>query len=74
MFGVCQRSILGPLLLNNFLADLLLMHGDIDIANFADDNMPYTSAKNTDVIELLQQASVSLFRWFELNLLKGNAN
>ena len=74
MFGVCQRSILGPLLLNNFLADLFLMHGDIDIANFADDNMPYTSAKNTDVIESLQQASVSLFRWFELNLLKGNVN
>ena len=49
------------------------MHGDIDIANSADDNMPYTSAKYMDVIESLEQASVALFKWFELNLLKGNA-
>ena len=37
--------------------------------------MPYTSAKNIDdVIESLEQPSVSLFKWFELNLLKGNAD
>lgn len=74
MFGVTQRSILRPLLFNNCLADFFLMHGDTDIANFADEKTPCTSAKNTDVIELLEQASVSLFKWFELNLLKSNAN
>ena len=73
MFGVPQGSILGPLLFNIFLADLFLIHSDIDIANFADDNTPYLSAKNVeDVIESLERASVSLFRWFENNLLKGN--
>ena len=46
------------------------MHGDIDIANLADDNTPYTSATNIDDIESLEQASVSLFKWFELNLLR----
>ena len=51
------------------------MHGDINIANFADDNMPYTSAKNiNDIKESLEQASMSIFKWFELNLLKINAD
>ena len=50
------------------------MHGDIDTANFADDNTYYTTAKNIDdVIKSLEQVSASLFKWFELNLLKGNA-
>lgn len=45
--------------------DLPFMHGDTDFANFADDNTPYTSAKNiNDVIESLEQASLPLFKWF----------
>ena len=75
MCVVPEGSILGPLLFNIFLADLFLIHSDIDIANFADDNTPYLSAKNVeDVIESIERASVSLFRWFENNLLKGNAD
>ena len=54
MFGIPQGSILGPLLLNNFLTDLLLIYSDTDIANFADDNTAYISAKNVDVIESLE--------------------
>ena len=75
MFGVPQGSILGPLLYNIFLTDLFFIHSDIDIVNFADDNTPYLSAKNVeDVIESLERASGFLFRWFEINLLKGNAD
>ena len=56
-------------------ADLFFIHNDTDIANFADDNTPYLSAKNVeDLIEPLEQASVSLFRWFENKLLKSNAD
>ena len=36
--------------------------------------MYYTSAKNIeDVMESVEQDLVSLFQWFELKLLKGNA-
>ena len=75
MFGVPQGSILGPFVFNMFLADLFLMHSDTDIVNFADDDTSYLSAKNVqDVIESQEQTSVSLFRWFENNLLNGNAD
>ena len=65
----------GTTSIQKFLADLFLIHSDIDIANFTDDNTPYLSAKNVEnVIEPLERASLSLFRWFETNFLKGNAD
>ena len=70
-----QGSILRPFLFSIFLADFFLIHSDIDIENFADDNTLYLSAENVeDVIESFEQASVSLLRWFENNLLKSNAD
>ena len=75
MFRVLSGSILGTLLFNICLADLFFILSDIDIANFADDNTPYLSAKNVeDVIESLIRVLVSLFRWFEKKLLKGNTD
>ena len=47
--------------IQHFLADLFLIHSNTDIANFADDDTPYLSAKNVeDVIESIEQTSVSL--------------
>ena len=45
--------------------------GDIDIANYADDNTPYVTADDIDgVIAFLENASNTLFKWFSDNLLK----
>ena len=65
-------SILGPLLFNIFLANLLFIVNDIDIANYADDNAPYIVVDNIDdLIKSLEEASTALFQWFD-NLLKSN--
>ena len=62
IFGVPPSSIFWPLLFNISLADLFFIHSDIDIANSADDNTPYLSAKIVeDVVGSLERASVPLF-------------
>ena len=46
ILGPLQGSILGPLVFNIILADLFLVLKDVDIANLADDNTPFTTVNN----------------------------
>ena len=74
-FGVPQGSILGPLLFNIHLCDLLCFLEDLDIASYADDTTIYTVKENKEsVINTLETSSVILFKWFENNFMKANSD
>ena len=53
--------------------DLFLILNKTDIANYADDNEPYTSSNDVSgLIESLEEALKELFKWFDNNLMKSN--
>ena len=59
----------------HFPCDLFFIVNSMDIANYADDNTPYVIPNNIDsLIASLEEASRSLFIWFDNNLMKINAD
>ena len=75
VFGLPQGSMLGPILLNSFLTDLFFIANSLNIANCANDNMPYATANDIDrLIASLEEDSKSLFTWLENILMKSNAD
>ena len=73
LFGVPQGSLLGPLLINIFLADLFFTLNNTEIANYVDDTTPYAVSDNVDdLISSLERSSKGLLKWFDGNLMKSN--
>ena len=70
-----QGSILGPLFFNIFLNDIFLVIDETKIANYADDNTPYSIDSNVDVVLLKLNNDMSiLMKWFNENYFVLNAD
>ena len=75
ILGVPQGSILGPILFNVFINDLLLFIKETDICNFADDATLYACGKELCTISIkLEIETKTAIQWLKDNEMVANTS